>query len=210
MKALILDCDGVLYPEYQVPLSKILSIMKNLAFYSYNITPENYEKISKETIEKKEEGMFNFIFNLMGKNMDLFHKFCKKMINLTDYSNIKRDDELFELLLKTSKKYELYILTNNYVTHLNKVYENLFGINLENFPFKSYDITSTYKDGKFHPKQSENGFINFLQKINKKNNECIVCDDSKRNIKRCIEYNIPYEYITQNNTLKNVLKKLNQ
>ena len=209
MKTLIIDCDGVLYPESLAPLSKLLSIMKNQAF-SYNITPEQYEKISNETLEKKEEGMYNFILNLMGKNMNLFHKFCKTMIDSNDYSKIKRDEELFELLLKTSKKYEIYILTNNYITHLDKVYEKLFGMSLEKFPFKSFDITSTFRDGKFYPKQSENSFIYFLQKINKKNYECIVCDDSIRNIKRCIEYKIPYEHITNDNTLKNVLKKLNQ
>ena len=49
-----------------------------------------------------------------------------------------------------------------------------------------------------------------LKKSIKKNSECIVCDDSQRNIQRCIENNIPYELISYDNTLKMVLNKLNQ
>ena len=208
MKTLIIDCDGVLYPEYLLPVSELAKAIKNQAI-SNNITPEQYNKISYETKKRGEEGIFNFVLNLVGKNKDLFDKMCMNTINSLDYSKIKRDDELFELLLKIGKKYEICIFTNNHFLHLDKVYRQLFGKTLEEFPFKSYDICSTLKDGIFHPKQSIDGYRNFLQKINKKNTECIVYDDSRRNIKRCIENNIPYEFITDKNTLKKALKKLN-
>ena len=146
--------------------------------------------------------------NLVGKDKTLFDKLCYNMIESIDYSKIKRDDELFELLLKVGKKYDICIFTNNHMLHLDKVYRNLFGKTLEEFPFKSYDICSTLKDGYFHPKQSKDGYKNFLEKINKKNTECIVYDDSKKNIQKCIENNIPYEFITPENTLKMALNKL--
>ena len=171
------------------------------------ISSEEYKKISKQTIDRGEEGLYNFILNLNGKNMNSFTEFCEKMIGKVDYNNIKRDDELFELLLKAGNKYEIYILTNNYKTHLDKVYSKLFGKSLKEFPFKSYDITSTFKDVKFHPKQNVDGLPNFL-KIIRKNYECIICDDDKRNINKCIELNIPYEHITYKNSLKKVLNKL--
>ena len=47
-----------------------------------------------------------------------------------------------------------------------------------------------------------------MEKINKDKNDCIVIDDSYRNIKRCMEIGIQYEYITNENTLTNVLNKL--
>ena len=207
MKTLIIDCDGVLYPGHSDPISQLIAAMKKIAL-SNNITQEQYDKISNETKKRGEEGMYNFLLNLVGKDMNLFNKFAKSMVDYIDYSKIKRDDELYELLLKINKNYEICIFTNNHYYHLEKIYKILFGKNLEEIPFKSFDICSTFKDGIFHPKQSVNGYKYFLEKINKKNNECIVYDDSRRNIKRCKENNIPYEYITDNYTLKIALKKL--
>ena len=211
MKTLIIDCDGVLYPESMVPIYKQVNALKNQAI-SNNITKQEYNKISNETKKRGEDGLYNFILNLCGKNMDKYNNFCTNMINSIshEYNNIKRDDELFELLVKTGKKYEICILTNNCKIHLEKVYSKLFGKSIEEFPFKSYDITFTFKDGFFHPKQSFDGLTNFIKKINKNKNECILIDDSYRNIQRCIENKIQYEYINEKNTLKMVLNKLNQ
>ena len=47
-----------------------------------------------------------------------------------------------------------------------------------------------------------------MKKINVDKKDCIVIDDSYRNIQRCIELGIQYEYITKENTLMNVLNKL--
>ena len=208
MKTLIIDCDGVLYPESQFPLYYIIKAIENLSKSYYNISKEEYNKISKETKERNEQGLFNFVLNLCHKNMDLYNNFCKKLADSMDYSNIKRNDELYNLLIKASKKYEICILTNNYLYHLDKVYKQLFGKTLQEFPFPSYDIGFTFKDGCFHPKQTKEGLINFMQKINKDKKDCIVIDDSKRNIQRCIEIGIQYEYINKDNNIINVLNKL--
>ena len=140
--------------------------------------------------------------------MTLFDNFCFNMFNSCDYSKIKRDDELFELLLKAGKKYDICVLSNNHKFHLDRIYRNLFGKTVEQLPFKSYDISSTLKDGYFHPKNSVDGYRNFLEKINKKNTECLVFDDSSENIEKCSENKIPYIVISGNNTLKMQLKKL--
>ena len=211
MKTLIIDCDGVLYPEYMLPIYKIATSIKKQAL-SNNITEQEYNNISKETKKRGEEGLYNLVLNLCGKNMDSYNNFCNNMINSmsVEFNKIKRDDELYELLLKTGKNYEICILTNSCKQHLEKVYSQLFGKTIEELPFKSYDISFTFKDGIFHPKQSVDGLTNFIQKINKKNNECILVDDSSKNIKRCEENNIPYEHITKKNTLKMFLNKLNK
>ena len=209
MKTLIIDCDGVLYPGWQFPLSRLISALEKQAIEK-GINKEEYNRISKKTKERGEEGVYNFVLNLVGKNMDSFDEFCKKMINSMDYNSIKRDDELYELLIKTSKKYEICIFTNDCRWHLDKVYSKLFGKTYENFPFKSFDIKDTFKDGSFHPKQTADGYKIIMKKINKKGNECIICDDSYRNIRQCIENKFSYEYITEENTLKKVLNKLNQ
>ena len=47
-----------------------------------------------------------------------------------------------------------------------------------------------------------------MKKINKDKKDCIVIDDSYRNIQRCMEIGIQYECITNGNTLTNVLNKL--
>ena len=207
MKTLIIDCDGVLYPESQFPLYIVTKAIEKKA-YSNNITKEEYNKISKQTIERGEQGLFNFVLNLCNKNMDSYNNFCKSLVDSLDYSRIKRNDELYNLLIKASKKYEICIFTNENIFHLDKVYKQLFGKSLQDFPFPSYDINFTFKDGCFHPKQTKEGYINFMKKINKDKKDCIVIDDSYRNIKRCMEIGIQYEYITNENTLTNVLNKL--
>ena len=207
MKTLIIDCDGVLYPESQFPLSIVIKAIEKLAA-SKSISREEYNKISQETIDRGEQGLFNFILNLCHKNRDLYNSFCKELVDSLDYSSIKRNDELFNLLLKASKKYEICILTNDCIFHLDRIYKQLFGKSLQEFPFPSYDITSTFQDGCFHPKQAKEGYVNFMKKINKDKKDCIVIDDSYANIKRCMEIGIQYEYITESNTLNDVLEKL--
>ena len=206
MKTLIIDCDGVLYPEYQFPLSKEIKAIEEQA-YANNISKENYQKISNETLKRGEQGLYNFILNLCNKNMNSYNIFCKKIVDSID-CKIERNDELYNLLLKGAKKYDICILTNSSNYQLNKVYKYLFGLSLSDFPFPSYDISFTYKDGCFHPKQTKEGYINFMKKINVDKKDCIVIDDSYRNIQRCIELGIQYEYITKENTLINVLNKL--
>ena len=207
MKTLIIDCDGVLYPEYKNPIIKGIRTIKKQAYLN-NISKEDYQRISKETYERGEQGLFNFVLNLVNKNMDSYNEFCKKLADSLDYSNIKRNDELYNLLIKASKKYDICIFSNNCSFHLDKVYKQLFGKSLQDFPFPSYDISFTFKDGCFHPKQTKEGYINFIKKVNRDKNNCIVIDDSYANIKRCIEMGISYEYINDNNTLINVLNKL--
>ena len=140
--------------------------------------------------------------------MNSYNEFCKKLADSLDYSNIKRNDQLYNLLLKTSKKYDICILTNDCSFHLDKIYKQLFGKSLQDFPFPSYDVSFTFNDGCFHPKQTKEGYINFMKKINKDKNDCIVIDDSYRNIQRCIELGIQYEYINKENKFENVLNKL--
>ena len=52
MKTLIIDCDGVLYPEYMLPTYKIATSIKKQAL-SNNITEQEYNNISKETKKKR-------------------------------------------------------------------------------------------------------------------------------------------------------------
>jgi len=207
MKTLILDCDGVLYSEWNFPLFDFIDSMEKYA-YSINISKEEYEKISKETMNRGEQGLYNVIFNLVNKDIDKFNKFCKNVIDTLDYKDMKRDDELYNLLIEASKKYEICIFTNNSIFHLDKVYKQLFGKSLQDFPFPSYDITSTFKNGCFHPKHTKEGYINFLEKINKDKKDCIIIDNKDSNIKKCIEIGIQSEYITKENTINNFLKKL--
>ena len=160
MITLIIDCGGVLYPERQFPLSKEIEAIEKYA-YSINISKEEYQRISKETINRGEQGLYNFILNLVHKKMNSYNQFCRKVNESLDYSNIKRNDELYNLLLKVSKKYEICFLTNDCIYHLDKIFKQLFGKSLLDFPFSSYDISFTFQDGCFHPKQTKEGILIF-------------------------------------------------
>ena len=121
-KTLIIDCDGVLYPDSQFPLSREVQAIEKYA-YSINISKEEYQRISKETINRGEQGLYNFILNLVHKKMNSYNQFCRKVNESLDYSNIKRNDELYNLLIKASKKYDICILTNDCSFHLDKIYK---------------------------------------------------------------------------------------
>ena len=100
---------------------------------SYNITEEEFNKIHQETKQRGEEGFYNFILNLVHKDMNKYNELCTKIIEACYYGNIKRDDELLNLLKKVGTKYDICIFSNNYKGHLNKVYINLFGLKLRHF-----------------------------------------------------------------------------
>ena len=60
--------------------------------------------------------------------MNTYNIFCKKVADSFDYADIERNDELYNLLLKASKKYNICILTNDCNYHLDKIYKKLFGL----------------------------------------------------------------------------------
>ena len=60
-KTLLFDCDGVLYPLYQLPTQKIVLAMKETYRQDLGLSGDEQQKISEETRQNNRLGMFNYI-----------------------------------------------------------------------------------------------------------------------------------------------------
>lgn len=206
-KTLIIDCDGVLYPISNIPTADIVSAVEVVA-KEFNISEEKYKQTSEKTKREKAPGLVNFVYNLCNKDDEKVKAFNKRMTEVIDYSKIKRDDNLFQLLQKTKENYNVVILTNNTRPHLEKVLEKRFDKNIVEFGIDCYDISSQkYKD-KFYPKQSELGMKLFTKKLGLKPQECILVEDTKRNLEVAAEVGIEGVLITEDYTLSKYLLSL--
>ncbi|MFV0626527.1 MAG: HAD family hydrolase [Alphaproteobacteria bacterium] len=213
-QTLIVDCDGVLYPKESLQLQEFVSAM-NETVLKFGISKENYEKISSETKDQKP-GMYNFIYALCDSNDKKYADFCQEMTQKVDYSRIERDEPLFELLksMNDGKNFDVVILTNNTRPHLEKVFDKLFDRSVEEFEYESgvmcYDITDMKYGDLFYPKQSQIGLKLFSQQISKKPQECILVDDTSRNLEAAKNVGMGAVLINSELPLHKYLKSLSK
>lgn len=141
------------------------------------------ESINEKTINEKKYGTYNFILAMCDNDIEKFNEFCKELFPRVDYHKVQQDKKLFKLLRKTSKKYNIYIFTNSHRSHVDICCKILFGVGIDDIDFmKCFDISETYENGKFTRKQDEGGLEKACERIGVNMNECILIDDSKKNI----------------------------
>lgn len=209
-KTLIVDCDGVLYPSSQLSLRQFVSAMKETYRNDMNVSGEIQSQISAETIAKKQLGMFNYIKAMCEKVNYSFPQFCYQMFEKVDYRNIERDDSLFRMLQAAAHQDEVVIFTNNHNVHLDKVLRQRFDKSIfeaEEAGIRCYDITMTEKNGVFQPKQDPKALLLFAKRIERRPEDCVLIDDSPRNIEAARQAGMGAELIGGDNTLKAYLSK---
>lgn len=169
------------------------------------------QRISHQATREKRYGTYNYILSLCGKDVKEFNEMCSEIFNRVDYSNVRRDEKLFKLLKKASKKYNLYILTNSHRTHVDICCKILFGVGIDDMEFiKCFDITETYENGRFLRKQDENGLEKVCERIEANMSECILIDDNKGNIITAKSKGMRAIHVKKNKlTLHHILKVLN-
>lgn len=155
-KTLLFDCDGVLYPLYQLPTQKIVSAMKETYRQDLGLSGEEQQKISEETRQNNRLGMFNYIKAMCEyKNYD-YDSFCAQMAERIDYSNIEYNPYIAQTIPHLAALYNVGILTNNSRAYLAKVVERVMAQPLEKLEasgVKIFDITATEENGVFWRKQ---------------------------------------------------------
>ena len=146
--------------------------------------PEEIERISQQTINEKRYGTYNFILALCHNDINEFNQLCSELFPRVDYSKVHKDNKLFKLLRKVSKKYNIYIFTNSHRMHVDICCKILFDVGIDEIPFmKCFDITETFENGQFLRKQDENGLEKACERIGAQMSECILIDDKKANVK---------------------------
>lgn len=208
IKNLVFDCDGVLYPISALETKEIIDSMKKVYREDLMVSGEEQNEISEATIADNHRGLFNYVLEMCRyKNYD-FNHFCEKMADGIDYSRIQKDDLLWKNLQNVAKEYNVAILSNNSRPHIAKVLHQLFDKSIEdveNAGIKVFDITSTEKDGFFHPKQSENGLSIFAQHFGVNPQETLLFDDVALNIESAQKIGMQGNLINEQHPLKKAL-----
>lgn len=210
-KTLLIDCDGVLYPENQLGLAVILTAMKNTYRDDLQLTGAEQAEISDKTLSEKHLGAFNYIREICNYKKYDFGLFCRKMAQKTDYSRIKPNPLLWQSLRSAMRLYDVAILSNNSRPHIDNVLQRVFektASEAEVAGIKICDITFTERDGYFLPKQSENGLSFVAEKLKVNPNECTLLDDSSVNIKAARRQGMNGVLINSENTAEKYLKSI--
>ncbi len=209
----IIDCDGVLYPESELALRKIVDAMKKIYRENIGLSGEQQRKISEESINKKHLGVFNYIKDICDATGYDFKKYCQEMAAEIDYNSIEYNAKLKDVLLKTAKQNKVVIFSNNSFEHIDKVLQKVFkqsAASLQQENIEVYDIAQTKRDGYFHPKQSEHGFEYFLEKHRLSGEDCLLFDDAQTNLSVAKRLGIKGYLVTPENSLEKLLTKLQQ
>ena len=178
---LIIDCDGVLYKADNEIKFDVYGKIKDISLI-FGISNSEFEEKSNFVKENKKLGLFNFVNCLVDYNREKLIDFLSYLFPEENYMNLPQDFPLLEKLKETSKYFDIVIFSNNTMKNVRRVLLSVFNLSIEEFPFKCYDSLSTEVNGIFYPKNYENSFKYFCEKIGKKPEECILIDDDQRNI----------------------------
>lgn len=206
-KMLVLDCDGVIYPLSDIPHSEFLGALYS-ALESLGISRESFKEAMAQSRAEAAYGIFNFALRVCRDTGASFDEFCRRFVGSIDYSNVKPNPRLFKLLKQVNKKYDMAIFTNNHIMHLNKILDIVFSCSADTIGFKCFDITSTYKDGVFHPKKSEQGLLMVAEQLGLPPSECILIDDDTTNCNRAREIGMEAVQPDENLSLEQYLCSL--
>ncbi len=204
----IIDCDGVLYPQTELGLAQIVDAMKKVYREDVGLTGEQQKQISEKSIRLKHFGAFNFIKHICDETGYSFDLYRKKMVEATDYNAIHYNPTLKKLVDQLARQKKVVIFSNNSYEHIDCVLQKVFrrtAAELSQNGIMIYDITATEKNGYFHPKQSENGFSNFLENIGAQSEDCFLFDDSLPNLQKAKQSGIDGSLVTENNNLETQL-----
>lgn len=142
------------------------------------------KSIGLQTRKEGKYGIYNFILALCNNKLNDFQIFCQELFKRIDYSSIRKDEKLMNIMKEASKKFDLYILTNNHRTHVDLGLKKLFGVGIDEVDFiRSFDILETYHDGQFWPKQTPGAYEMACSRVGAKVSECTLIDDLVNNVK---------------------------
>ena len=210
-QALILDCDGVLYPITQISLAEFVDAMKQTYREELKLDGKTQTLISEQTIAKNRLGMFNYIKAMCDYADYNFDEFCLKMQSRVDYDKITPEYALYKQLLNTTKDKQVVILTNNHIAHLDKVLQKRFGKTLfevEADGIDCYDIKTMERNGFFYPKQDPMALKLFAAKIYQLPENCTLIDDTEKNLSAARQVGMNTVHITEKFSLAQYLQQI--
>ena len=182
IKALFIDCDGVLYDKKNCTYEDIAVIGFGKTLDQFGITRERADKRHAELKAKNIHGLYNVVLDLSRQDGFSFSKFAAQMIQNVDYSRIPQDKALLSLLKQIGQKMPVYFVTNNTYPHLLRILSCLNGRPVRNV-FKEFHIIpitleKTLHNNVFHPKKTEHQFLNLCTQIGQMPYDVLLLDDT--------------------------------
>ena len=140
---LLLDFDGTIRATGGGYGKVIYSKIKKIAIQK-GFTEDEFISNANMEMSLHHFGMFNQVLSLCDYDQEKYNKFCEEVFELIDYSCVRPDPHMYELILKVSQKYNIYCATNNHRIHVDKALNRLFGKGINEIPeLKLLDINQT-------------------------------------------------------------------
>ena len=183
VRALFIDCDGVLYNKDCCTYHDIAVVGFGKTLDHYGISQDEFQKVRTTLREQNVRGLLNAALALCNLHKIQFNDFAKRMVANTDYSRILEDGDILRLLKSCGEVMPIYIVTNNTAPHLDKVLAQLHA----GHPFDNVEkqlnihlitIENTLADGVFHPKKTGTQLTDLCAQIGKKQKNVLLLDDT--------------------------------
>lgn len=183
VKALFIDCDGVLYNKDQCTDYDMVEIGFGTTFEQYHIPFDKFHQKRTELKQQGIRGVWNPVLALCNEHNISFEEFARNVVTHTNYSRISADSEMLVLLKQVGAILPIYIVTNNSTPHLNKIFSCLNGGTPLQNPQKELNIhfiaiENTLSDGIFHSKKMKKQFTNLCKQIGLTPHKVLLLDDS--------------------------------
>lgn len=207
MKTLLIDCDGVLYPTEALSMRDFITAIQSTSA-EFGISEKRYLSLGAQTKEDGAKGVYNFMQYLAKDANCPLGEFKEQMMAKLDYSKITYNGQLKEEMEKTAQKYDIAIVSNNMRRHIYKVYEQVFRDTPESMNVAVVGIEDTQRDGVFYPKQTKEGIRIVCHHLGKEHKDCMLIDDTQRNLDTAKEEGLQTVLITPERNLTLVLREL--
>jgi len=198
IKALLIDCDGVLYDKSGCTGDDIVQVGLKKTLEQYHISWDDFEQVRTDLKTTEIRGLFNAIFDICTKRHIELDTFTNAIVANTDYSRISKDSEMLSLLQQAANIVPTCIVTNNTLPHLIKIFDRLRGktspknlseeLNLHIIAIENtlaFDID--HQRAIFHPKQMKNQFKKICAQLDLPPEQVALIDDTERIRKKASE-----------------------
>ena len=121
----------ILFMDFDQTIRNHLNVLEE----KRGMTKEELDEIRRCAKEENKLGSYNFYLAICNYDLNEFNELCDELFPKIDYKQVQKDKKLFKLLKKVSKKYDLYILTNNHKTHVDICCKIMFNFGLAYMDF---------------------------------------------------------------------------
>ena len=205
---LLIDFDETMRVSGGFQADEIFHFMKEIAL-EQNFTEEEFQLTFDCCAKLKHNGLFNCFYALWDYDREKFDYYCAEVFKRMSYEAVEPAPELYDLLLETSKYYDIYCATNNHMTHLDLGFKRMFGKGVNEIPFITpIDIVRTEKYGRFWGKQTPHAFDVIIDIIGRDISKCTLLDDSRNNIIQARSIGLNAVQISERYPLIKHLRKL--